>query len=615
MANQGAAFEDAFSVVSNRYAGFYTSLAVPNSFPIPPNISLYDALVNERIDGFTAGNLMTGTQLPFVTYGFPPLANTTPWAGSINTNHFYNLPSDLFNSNKISNIFVNHLTLAGNSIGTNYDRYTFYRMLAQLGTDSDPDDGKMNLNYRNMTNGVVVPNMETNCFAWLPIDFFNNAADRMLRLYTTNWFGANPYAYLQTYYGLTPGIYPANYNEYYYNANGALVTNDATGFGLTNFSLSPFLRWTNAVPAFGITNIPVYVNGQFVYSPAVNRVLQLAANLYDASTTNFYPSVFRPLFEHDSLSNVFIVGFTNLTSGSNTVTGFSDFQLSAPFDPPALVNYGSPGIPLLTNGVGINVYGVPLDYWSQKGFPAFNKFGMQTIVQATRKLQIKRSSLPTVVNTTTFLTNQLIAFSVSNLLNAECWNSYSNAYPYPVTIIANDTISMEITNDVGATPNYFYNYLISSNTLVNTWPAYNSNPNFTALSFTNPLSAAAVLLSNSDFYFGSSPPGVNGFYPDSLGYGWESNRYSFAFPHFGLLVTNRLQLYMLDGSSGVVRVIDYVQLGGPQTALDLTSAIEANNPTQVGYGSNMWSQATESGSVPWEIGNQALLVGTAYYDC
>ena len=49
--------------------------------------------------------------------------------------------------------------------------------------------------------------------AWTPLAFFTNAADRMLRLYTTNWFQANPSNYLATYYGIpaiTISITPAN---------------------------------------------------------------------------------------------------------------------------------------------------------------------------------------------------------------------------------------------------------------------------------------------------------------------------------------------------------------------------------------------------------------------
>ncbi len=38
--------------------------------------------------------------------------------------------------------------------------------------------------------------------------------------------------------------------------------------------------------------IEIYPTNQ--YTPAVQRLLQVAANVYDATTTNQYPSVFRP---------------------------------------------------------------------------------------------------------------------------------------------------------------------------------------------------------------------------------------------------------------------------------------------------------------------------------
>jgi hypothetical protein len=605
--NTGAAFEDALSILSHRYNYSYNYLYPLSSLFGSNGVPLQD----QPFDLNPTRPLLTGTP---VLYYANQAAN--PWAGSDNTNRYYDLPSELFNPTVTSPDFVKRLSNAGTENGaanpSTYDRYTFYRMLAQMGTDSDPDDGKMNLNYRNVdTNGVVVPGMETNCIVWSPLEFFTSAADRMLRLYSTNWFFANPSNFLASYYGITGNYFNpgGNYNYYYYtNASGNFFAFDPTGFGLTNASGSAYLGWTNHVPAFGITNIPVYVNGQFVYSPAVNRVLQLAANLYDASTTNFYPSVFRPLFEHDRLFNVFIVGFTNLQNRAftNTVNGLGDFQLSTPFDISSITNYLGANRLMITNGVGINVYGVPWIIGAKKGFPAFNKFGMQTISQATRKLQIYRSTIPTVLNTTTFTTNQLIAFNIQNLLNVDCWNSYTNAYTNEVAIQAYDYLSMEISNSVaGAPPNSFNNFLTGSRTFINAWPGYNP-PNFTALSFTNLFSTSVPLLTNDDFYFGLNSFGARGFYPDSFRYGWESNNFNLTFPEFTLFATNRLQLYMLDMSTPTsgYHVIDYVQLGGPATAVDLTAAIETNNPAQVGYGPNMWSKAPNSSGIPYGIISQ-----------
>jgi hypothetical protein len=61
---------------------------------------------------------------------------------------------------------------------------------------------------------------------------------------------------------------------------GQLNSADATGCFTT--VANTLLRSTFS---FGVTNIPIYVNGQMVYTPAENRLLQLAANVYDAGKT------------------------------------------------------------------------------------------------------------------------------------------------------------------------------------------------------------------------------------------------------------------------------------------------------------------------------------------
>ena len=109
-----------------------------------------------------------------------------------------------------------------------------------------------------VSNITFFPDAETNLVPWTPLQFFTIAADRMLRDYSQQWLVESPSNYLATY-----GSY----------------TNISTA---ANPSLNP----TNMPLPFGISNIPVYVNGQFVYTPAVQRVLQLAANIYDATTNN-----------------------------------------------------------------------------------------------------------------------------------------------------------------------------------------------------------------------------------------------------------------------------------------------------------------------------------------
>jgi hypothetical protein len=581
--NSGAGFDDALSIVSYRYNNAYNSLAAPYSpFPNPaiafsPH-SLYGAVATNGIDGYTVGFLMTGTQLPTVDY---PSVGTS-WAGSDNTNHFYNLPSELFNVGESSSFFTNRLQSAGTNNFT-FDRYAYYRLLSQLGTDSDPDDGKMNLNYRNVTNGVVIPGMETNCYPWTAIEFFTNAADRMLRLYTTNWFYANPTNYLSTYYSLF--VVNNNYNFFYPSAYGTNRFYDPNGFGLTNFTTSRFMPWTNVVPAMSITNIPVYVNGQFVYSPAVNRVLQQAANLYDATTTNFYPSVFRPIFEHDNLGNVFIVGYTNLWSpafGVNTVDitgGKSDPQLTLPVDITGITNFGANYFPIITNGTYANVYGVPWIIGAKKNLPSFNQFSLINEVQAQRLLQIGRT--PQGDGTwSPVWTNHMYLLSISNVMNASFWNSYSNNYPtnYPgalnLAAYVSDTLGLYMTNsDHPGNPSISF---FTTNFVFNpaVWPGSkwssandngtleNGNSAFLANNWTNSFFPAGTEIYKTEakqFALTTDPDPFE-----------TNNRSNDPLPQFGLLTTNWVRAMILDNNE---HVVDYVQLRGPTDGTNYTSAL------------------------------------------
>ena len=308
--NTGAAFNDALALLSYRYNFNYNWQA--SAFSYFTNVFNYPY----NIDGYSDGSLQLtlNTNAGFVT----PDQIKLPWSGADNTNHFFTL-GDLLDPSKVGgslNGFTNHLLRAGNATDT-YDRYTYYRLLAQLGSGSPADAGKLNLNYANaavtysnaggvaiVTSVGVIAGAETNLVPWVPQNFFLAAADKLLRLYSTNWFQSSPSNYLYTYYGLV--------TDY----------NDPSGYGLTNY---PIFGLTNQVPAFGVGNIPVLVNGRFVYSPAINRLLQLAANVYDASTNgnNNLPHVFRPIFGRDNNGDIFIVSYLAVTN----VTGQADVQL------------------------------------------------------------------------------------------------------------------------------------------------------------------------------------------------------------------------------------------------------------------------------------------------
>ena len=516
------------------------------------------------------------------------------WVGADNTNHFFT-PEELFNSNEISASFVNSLLAAGttNSI---YENYTFYRLLSQLGTDSTPESGKMNLNYDNLVqtnaNGVV---SETNFYSWTAINFFTNAADRLLRAYTTEWRNSNPTNFATTFYTVT------NFN--FVNAD----------------------QWTN-YPAFGLSGapgvipgIPVLVSNQLVYSSAVNRLLQLAANIYDATTNNTfalgnnYPSVFRPTFwitNENGGRYVYINGYQQVVSVPD---GTSDPQLSVPFD--ATNNLLRIGSSAINYPLGINIYGVPWIIGAKKGFPNFNEFSMESIVWIERKLEIKRPSLNAPLSQ--YVTNQMYFLAISNLLGVECWNSYSSNYiaSPQVQIWAQDNLSMTLTNQEasGATMSATWSYPMGNTTNRSTWPGsapWNQqaklipNPG----SFDIPFSATVVLPLNPNLV-----PSTNGvwwyfyrlheFLPandptDATNYidqGIEP------LPQFGLLTRNRLQVFMLDGS----HVIDYVQFAGPDSSRNLNAEISADydpsNPNIGLWNTNFFGTGL---STPYGVVNQ-----------
>ena len=144
---------------------------------------------------------------------------------------------------------------------------------------------------------------------WTPLDFFTNAADRLLRAYTTQWRNSNPTNFATTFYAVT------NFN--FINAD----------------------QWTN-YPAFGIANIPVLVSNQFVYSSAVNRLLQLAANMYDATTTNpiIRPSSARLSWSSTKMATMMFT--STAINKSSGLSGTSDSRLGLPVDVTGLLLVG-----------------------------------------------------------------------------------------------------------------------------------------------------------------------------------------------------------------------------------------------------------------------------------
>jgi hypothetical protein len=401
----------------------------------------------------------------------------------------------------------------------------------------------------------AAPILNTEC----PVSFFTNVADRLLRESTANWL----------------------------NQDFAAFTN--------NFGAS-------TTQPFGAGNIPVYVGGQFVYTLAVQRLLQVSANVCDATTTNLYPTVFRPLFSTDGAGDVYITGYTNLNSasGPNTVSGPDDVQLSQPFDVTTIA-----ALPVAITNVPDNIYGVPWIIGVKKGFPNFNEFAMENNLAITRRLQLTR-----ITNSSQFMaptitsTNQMYLMSLTGSLGVELWNSYAASYPGMILIGVNENVFLTITNDdpgfnshpgiaqpISFSTNIFSNpYVITSWPGTAPWSGGSPNPaSFVIATFTGPTLTNSVYRSPyatpADMPSGLVPPSLipTNYFPIAsppLSLLFESNSPNgFHFPQFGVLMTNRLQMFMLDFTNGVYHVIDYVHFAGPESAYNVNQYLADNDAT------------------------------------
>lgn len=328
-------------------------------------------------------------------------------------------------------------------------------------------------------------------------------------------------------------------------------------------------------------HLQVYPTNQ--YTPAVHRILQVTANILDAENTNFYPSVFKPLFTIDAASNVCICGYQQITN----VSGPADAQLATPHDVSTLFNYAG-STPLTDANGPVNVYGVPWVIGAKQGLPSFNQLALLGAVQITRPLELTRSSL--APSTATYTTNQEYIVGITNDVGLTFWNSYNSAYPRPVTVCASDTLFTTLTNEANTwTEASFF----STNVTVFSWPGarWGTPPSPTAPSFLA-FDWGAVFQNPTvyDFDTGQFDSG-GGFSPLQQ------------LPQFGLSLTNYLQAFILDGSN----VIDYVQFCSPNLNGGLNQALaDPNYPDGPDSVYLQWSTNAFRGAIPPNLPYGAL---------
>jgi hypothetical protein len=356
-----------------------------------------------------------------------------------------------------------------------------------------------------------------------------------------------------------------------------------------------------------LTRIEIYPTNQ--YTPAVQRLLQVTANIYDATSTNYYPTIFRPLFSQDASSNLFITGYTNVSSISDPS------QLVWPIDASTLA--ATPNV----SNLATNVYGVPWIIAAKKGFPNFNEFQMENVFQIFRKLQLTRPSTNVnfLANPGAYTISQQLTVAITNMFGVECWNSYRADYTNnPVEIVVKDANTTTLINDEGLSYTIPFSY--TNAITVSDWPGYGPS----SLYPPNPQSFIYAPLLEAEYVapmiytFNTNAPFVG-----LLSYYFATNS---LMPHWSLLVTNRLQVVMLESNAtdGSYHVLDYVQLIGPEKSVDLTAAItnlydtyyDKNNnyqkTTPTGY-NDMWDPIVSSGMLmPMGMANQMNVSAQLY---
>jgi hypothetical protein len=602
--NTGNAFDDAEAILHYRYGAPNYALASLISY-VP---SYYVSLTWNNIDWYCFSSPVTNYLAPS---SYSPISyDYRPWPGGYQSNQFFDV-QDLFDPNKTSSYFPTRMILAGQRTNS-FDRYTFQRLLSCIAMGSSPEYGtwvyanngnpsprtKININYDNTaqiyaSNAPYAP-MPTVLTNWTPINFFMNAADLLLR---------------------------------------------SQGYTYSNYSGSNFVQVGPPIH-FGVTNIPVfsYSNPGIRYTANVHRMLQLAANIYDATVSSNYPSsygnvrhptVFRPLFQvlNPNTTNVSLIinGYVQVTSGNDAWTNMHQ----NPFQDPMMVvtNVGQ----FNTNG---NVAGVPWVVAAEKGLPEFNHYTAESSVLFTRKLQFPRYIVNGVVQTNLppQYTNQFYCMAVTNSFGMDAWNSYPSNFrgANGIYYYFSNFVTVQFTNQVNAgyhasitnflnipyeLPIYAGNY--------GTWPAAQVKPiggkgtKGIYLMYTNAniasLPGAYFSPSKGAFYYLTNILALsNSFLPSDVSQtAWPVYNWTYT-------VTNHVVFALFDGNptsaNGNAVLLDFVNLGPFGFSINITNALAQSGVENVGPGSTngnyFFAPAAPGSSMPQGVLNQIAFAET-----
>ena len=556
---QGLAFDDARTLLSFRYPrrsylkSMQETLGENNLLNpiIQPNA--FQFVSRNYVDEFGDQPMLPSANRVFYAPNQPPPVdnddpNVIGWPGSINTNAFTDL-QQLFSVDATSPAFVARLqapAVFGQNPATGrstYDRYSFYRLAAQLGTDSTPAlDGKIHLNFNNPI-GLITNTTER----WTnPIAFFTNAADLMLRASIDSTLVISNITQARTL-GRPPGTY--------FVLGDTLVR--------TNFSLTNILVYATNV------NLPGVVINE--YTPTVHRILQVAANITDSMTNRtalspypYFPTVFSPIFSKvqgggGSSHGIVITSYVEVTNNAVQWLGrtWADAELVAA--QPA--NFGS-----LSN---LNFYGQHMVIGAKKGFPNFNELALNSRVEFSRKISLTKQN---PLSTNIIATNQMYLVGLEQRWGMEAWNSYTSTYPRNLTIQGDiqSAIALRDGTNFNNLPVFTYRTNLLGSALSNTWTGRGTiiqRRNMSVL-----IDKTIPLIPNWSYATenGTIPHGPRRFR------GTNETDYSASLelpPEFMLYTTNKVRFWMLDGD----RIVDFVSFDRLVTQMDLREQLRDGN--------------------------------------
>ncbi len=559
----GLAFDDARSILQYRYGGDVGTLPTLDQWLRPD--AAFRALTawrNDYIDNIgNDPNDDIARSAGGVQFENDFIDPTTRWPGADNTNRFNSI-HDLYRTSKTFTRsspnytnFVNRLRQASLGPGS-YNRYTFYRLLSQLGTDTGPGPvGRINLNFSS--SGT---NRSTDFRPWNPTDFFMNVADRLIRQTFTNF----------------PG------NDYY-------TLNYGYRFSATNGPVPLFSYLAGDQPTLSVTNIPIYPTN--LYNAAIHRSLQVAANLFEANNTNFVgpitpgrpdlaavlPNIFRPVFAQSG-ARIWISRYERVTNSSDIVLAQKWYH----FDE-------LDGVKLRDTD---NIYGIPWVVAAQKGYPNLNEIGLASTVTVERKLDIVKKA----IKSPPVSTNELFIMGISNVFGVELWNPYTNRFPRALRTVVRGRLSMTLTNSDSRTfqrvgvSNYFATGVIPANSWAGVGTTGQRATASQAGSFRFPI------LTNLTFLPPMGYRGDNQTFVPSTNPVYSATSQGFYAPKWVYRTTNDFLFFLVDDNSR--RIVDVVTMNRLETFFDISEAMQPENyvPVQGSEGSkNLWSTRRVNG--------------------